>query len=341
MTIKPETLNLLYNSIIMTISKRYGWLLVLVILLGACKSKKVSLAGDELVEVVDFIDFFPDIKLPYQVADSNLLKKEKDSLLISYRVFTQFVPDTILIKIFGKNTKPKIYATGKAKGDETYLFAKTLSGDKRTALVLSFDKENQFIAAMTLLSLDQSAATQQTSSMDNRYTLTKTVYRKNADGSISEGKDVYVLNRGAKNFMLIMTDALDDKATEMTNPIDTVSRKQKYSGDYGTGRMNLVSIRDGRKNDRLSFFIHFEKSNGECTGELKGEAIIKSPSLAEYREGGDPCILQFRFTSSSITVKELEGCGSRRGLRCSFDGTYPRRKGIRPKTAKSKTKSEK
>ena len=326
----------------MTICKKYGWLFVLVILLAAsCKSKKASLAGDEPVEIVDFIEFFPDINLPYQVADSNLLKKEKDSLLISYKVFTQFVPDTILNKIFGKNAKPKIYPMGKAKGEETYLFAKTLSGDKRTALILSFDKKNQFIAAMPLLSLDQSAATQQAGSMDSRYTITKTVYRKNADGNINEGKDVYVLNSGAKNFMLIMTDALDDKATELTNPIDTVSRKQKYTADYGSGMMNLVSIRDGRKSDRLSFFIHFEKSNGECTGELKGEAIIKSPLLAEYREGGDPCILQFRFTSSSVTVKELEGCGSRRGLRCSFDGIYQRKKEIKSKTAKPKTKSGK
>lgn len=324
----------------MTLCKRFGWLLFFLFLLAACKSKKVSLAGDEPVEIGDFIDFFPDTKLPYLVADSNLLKKEKDSLLISYKVFTQFVPDSILHKIFGKNAKPKIYPMGKAKGDETYLFAKALSGDKRTALVLGFDKENQFIAAMSLLSLDQSAATQQAGSLDNRYTLTKTVYRKNADGNISERKEVYVLNSGAKNFMLIMTDALDDKATELTNPIDTVSRKQKYTADYGTGKMNLVSIRDGRRNDRLSFFIHFEKNNGECTGELKGEAIIKSPSLAEYRQGGDPCILQFRFTSSSVTVKELEGCGSRRGLRCSFDGTYPRKKAGKPKI-KSKTQSGK
>ncbi|MEP7372433.1 MAG: hypothetical protein ABI675_03520 [Chitinophagaceae bacterium] len=325
----------------MSVCKKYGWLLFLVILMAACKSKKVSLSGDEPVEVGDFIDFFPDTPLPYLVADSNLLKKEKDSLLISYKIFTQFVPDTILHKIFGKNAKPKIYPMGKAKGEETYLFAKTLSADKRTALVLSFDKKNQFIAAMPLLSLDQLPATQQTGSMDSRYTFTKTVYRKNADGNISEGKDVYVLNSGAKNFTLIMTDALDDNATELTNPIDTFSRKQKNTADYGTGKMNLVSIRDGRKNDRISFFIHFEKNNGECTGELKGEAIIKSPSLAEYREGGDPCILQFRFTSASVTVKELEGCGSRRGLRCSFDGTYPRKKEIKSKSTKAKTKSGK
>lgn len=320
----------------MALFRKYSLFIFFIILIAGCKSKKATLSGDEPVEIIDFIAFFPDTKLPYLVADSTLLKKEKDSLLISYTVFKQFVPDSILSHVFGKTAKPKIYPLAKSIGDETYLFAKAIAGNKRAALVLGFDKKNQFIAAMPLLSLDQSSATKQTAIMDSRFTLTKNLFRKNKDGTMSEGKDVYVLNSSAKSFMLIMTDALDDKPTELANPIDTISRKQKYAADYGTGKMNLVSIRDGRKKDRFSFFIHFEKSNGECTGELKGEAIIKSPSMAEYREGGDPCILQFKFTSSSVSIKELEGCGSRRGLRCSFDGTYPRKKDIKPQPVKAK-----
>jgi hypothetical protein len=140
--------------------------------------------------------------------------------------------------------------------------------------------------------------------------------------------------------MLIMTDPLEDNVTELINPIDDLSRKNKYAADYGTGKMNLVSIRDGRKSDRLSFFVHFDKSSGACTGDLKGEAIIKSAAIAEYREGGDPCVLRFSFTSSTVTVKELEGCGSHRGLRCSFDGIFIRKKGPKP-AAKKQTKKTK
>src|SRR5688572_7091709 len=309
--IKQETLNLLRNINIMELFRRYYLLLFVVILMIACKSKKVSLSGDEQVAVGDFIEFFPDVKLPFQVADSNLLSNENDSLLISYKVFTQFVPDSILTKIFGKNVTPKIYPMGKTEQDEKYLFAKALSGTKRTALLICFEKNDQFLAAMPLLSLDQSASTQQTGIVDSRYSITRTVLRRNADGSTNEGKEVFVLNNAAKNFMLIMTDALDDKVTELTNPIDTFSRKQKFTADYGSGKLNLVSIRDGRKSDRLSFFIHFDKDKGQCTGELKGEAIIKSPTVAEYRESGDPCVMRFNFTSSSVTIKELEGCGSR------------------------------
>ena len=36
----------------------------------------------------------------------------------------------------------------------------------------------------------------------------------------------------ARNFMLIMTDAMDDNVTELINPIDTFPRKHKLQADY-------------------------------------------------------------------------------------------------------------
>ncbi len=316
----------------MAVFKKYLTLLLVLALMAGCKGKKKpSLSGEDPVDITDFIAFFEQVKLPYQFADTSLQKKEKDSLLISYKVFTLFVPDSILTKVYGKGVKPKIYSLGKAEvpDAESYLFIKTVTNDKRAVFILSFDKKNKFIAGMPVLRPDQNAATAQSVTMDKRFTITKTVQRKNRDGNLSEGKDVYVLNTEAKNFMLIMTDALDEKVTELINPIDTLPRKHKLSADYGTGKMNLVSIRDGRKADRLTFFVHFEKDNGECTGELKGEAMFKSANTAEYREGGDPCVLTFIFSSSSVTLKE-QNCGSRRGLKCSFDGSFGRRKWVKP-----------
>ncbi len=321
--------------------KKFFLIIMGLFLFASCKPKKASLTGDEPVEISDFIDFFPEKKLPFTVADTSLLKKDKDSLLIGYKVFTQFVPDSLIVGIFGKTVKPKIYPLAAIRGDETYLISKMMSGDKRLAFVTVFDKKDQFIAGMPLLRVDQTSATQQSVTIDRGLSLTQNVLRKNADGSMSDGKDVYILNKDAKAFTLIMTDALDDKVTELINPIDTASRKQKFTADYGSGKMNLVSFRDGRKSDRLSFFIHFEKNNGECTGELKGEAILKTNTRAEYREPGEPCSLQFDFTNSAVTVKELGGCGSRRGLRCSFDGSYTRKKeAVKTKTTKGKKSSK-
>mgnify|MGYP007022264327 CR=1 FL=1 len=314
--------------------RKYIILFLALAIIGGCKheKKKPSMTGDDKVEAVDFIDFFKPVKLPFIFADSNMARKEKDSLLLSYKVFTQFVPDSVLIKVYGK-TKPRIYAMGRAEagGAVTFLFVKTVSADKRTFLILCFDKKPQFVAAMQGLRPDQVSSTMQSVVIDRKFSITKNVLRRNADGTLSEGKDVYALSAETRNFQLVMTDALDDKQTELINPIDTLSRKHKWAADYTNGKMNLVSIRDGKRSDRLSFFIHFERNNGQCTGELKGDAIIRSANTAEYRVGGDPCVLKFIFSSSSVTLKEIEGCGSRRGIRCSFDGSFARKKEPKPK----------
>jgi hypothetical protein len=317
-------------------------LLSLAILIGCESKKKPSLAGEEPVEVSDFIDFFPAKKLPYQFGDTSLNKKENDSMLIGDKIFSQFVSDSFFTRVFGNGVKPKLYPMGKVKveGAENYLFVKAVSGEKKAGFVFAFDKKDNFMDGIQLVRVGQYPGAQQSLNMDKSYTINKSITRRNTDGTISEGKDVYGLSKDAGKFMLIMTDPLDDNVTELVNPIEDLSRKNKFAADYGPGKMTLVSIRDGRKNDRLSFFIHFEKSNGACTGDLKGEAIIKSSSTAEYREGGDPCVLRFSFTSSSVNVKELEGCGSHRGLRCSFDGTFARKKEAKPAPGKQTKKNK-
>lgn len=296
------------------------------------KKKKPSLSGNEIVEVSDFIESFPLKELPYQLADTSLRKKDNDSLLISNKVLLQFIPDSVVTKIIGKGSKQKMYPLGRVMSPEgvAYLFLKTVAGDKKSVLLFVFDKKQKFIAGITGLKPDNSILTGQFFGIDKRFSITKNVQQKNADGSISDGKDVYVLNEEAKTFTLIMTDALSEAITELINPIDTLSRKNKYAADYGPGKMNLVSIRDGRKPDRVTFFVHFDKDNGQCNGELKGEAFWRSSTTAEYREDGDPCVMKFVFTSSSVSIKE-ENCGSRRNnINCSFDGNFGRRKYVKP-----------
>ncbi|HEV8286702.1 MAG TPA: hypothetical protein VGQ09_20475 [Chitinophagaceae bacterium] len=314
------------------------WLIALisVVILFACKNKKkISLSGEDPVDIADFIESFEPINLPYQIADTSVPKKRKDSVLISYKVFTHLVPDTILNKVFGKGVKPKIYPMGRisAPNESNYLFVKALSSDRKAILIICFDKKNNFITGMPVLQPDANPATQQFFSIDKRYTLSKSIFRKNRDGTISEGKNVYVLNESSKSFMLIMTDALDEQTVELINPIDSFSRKNKYSGDYVKDKLNLVSVRDNKRPGRMTFFVHFERKNN-CTGELKGEAGFTSANTAVYRAAGDPCVLQFNFTSSSVTMIEKEGCGSHRGLDCVFGGTYPKKRESKKKELK-------
>src|SRR4030095_1764038 len=308
----------------------------------ACKSKKkVILSVDEPVDIKDFIESFQPLELPYQIADTSVSKKKADTSLISYKVFTHLVPDSVLAKVFGKEEKPRIYPMGRIAAPEqgTYLFVKALSADRKAALILCFDKKNNFLTAMPVMQPDASPATQQLFIIDKRFTLSKGITRKNADGTISDGKNVYVLNEPAQSFLLIMTDAFDEKTIEIINPIDSLSRKNKFSADYQKDKLNFVSIRDSRKAGRLIFFVHFEKKSN-CSGEMKGEANFTSANAAMYRASGDPCSLQFNFTSSTVTMKEIQGCGSHRGVDCIFEGTYPKKKEIKKKEQKPKKTSK-
>jgi hypothetical protein len=317
------------------------WLLFIIIVLACKHKKKISLSGDEPVNIKDFIESFQPVSLPYQVIDSEVAKKKTDTLLISYKVFTSLVPDTIIEKAFGKGEKPKIYPMARIGSDHaTYLFIKTFSSAHKAILVLCFDKKDNFITGMPVLQLDANPATQQFFVIDKRYTLSKNITRKNSDGSISDGKNVYVLNEPAKSFLLIMTDALDAQAVELINPIESLSKKNKFSGDYVKNKSNLVSIRDNKRPNRMTFFVHFEKKNN-CVGELKGEANFTAANTAEFHSPGDPCLLRFNFTPSAVTITEMEGCGSHRGVDCVFEGTFPKKKEPKKKETKSAKQASK
>ena len=308
-------------------------LLVLVFLLNSCQEKKkIILTGEEPVPASEFIAFFAPFSLPHTIADTVLKKKFADSLRISIPVIRALVPDSVYEKEYNKKSKPTFYAIGKVEvpDAEKYVFIRASSPEKRMVWVLAFDQQNNFRTAISLLQPSSRASIQQSLVMDRKYLLSQIQLRKNSDGSASEGKEVFVLNEAAGRFMLIMTEALEDKPTELINPIDTLAASRKYSADYTNGKMNLVSIRDGRKPDRVSFFIHFEKKEGNCVGELKGEANWKTPTRAEYRQAGDPCVLQFFFTSNGVRLQE-QNCGSRRNTGCLFDGSFVRKKSPRVK----------
>ena len=302
---------------------------------GCGNKKKPSLSGTDKVEVSDFIESFELIKPPYEVRDTSLNRKVSDSLLISNIVFNQFVPDSVLSMVVGKNAKPKIYLGKRVEIEtETYLFPKIIAGNKKAVIVLCFDSENKLKAWLPLLVPDANPATTQVSGLDKKNTFYRNISLKKPDGSTAEGREAYSYYQETGQFNLIAEDPLDDRVTEVINPIDTLQKKIKFSADYLKDKMNLVSIRDHTETGKLNFFIHIERNNGECTGELKGTANFTSASVAVYRQRGDACSLQFNFSSSSVTVKEVDACGAHRQLKCSFDGSFPRKKEAKPKTKK-------
>lgn len=314
---------------------RIGFVL-LVLLIAACNTKEKG-SGTTGFSYDMFSELFTSAALPYQISDAEVLRN-RDTTEIRSVEFAQFIPDSIKTKLFGRN-KVRYIAVAKIRASSkntTYYVIKAIAGNKRAALLMPFTNNN-FDAVFPFLIPDTDASTSQITSLDKSNGIFKNISQRKPGGSSVDGRDVYQYIPESKQFTLVLTNPLNSTA-ELINPIDTLPRKHKFSGDYIKDKKNFVSVRDGRSPSQLLVFIHIEK--GDCSGEIKSEILMTSGTTAVYKQSGDPCGLTFRFISSSLVVKEEGGCGSRRGLDCSFDGSFNKKKEAKPKTTKKKSSSK-
>lgn len=314
--------------------------IALLLLIGSCGDKKKQLVDTEDVTVTDFIDYFDEVKLPVHLADTVVAQPSPDSLRIGNKILSQFVPDSVFYPIFGKKTKTRVFPIGKAtiKGAETYILVKAISGEKRAAFALVFQPDS-FRAALPLVITTAKPAKNEMAqaNLDSKFTFTTLDQKFNADGSMLYNKKVYIYNNEGL-FNLILTESNDQSAArkKLQNPLDTLAATHKLSGDYWSGTRSLISLRDGRRAGTLRLFVHFEKENGACVGELKGEARITGNNSIQYTENDGPCVIDFKFSGTAVTMKELEGCGSYRDIKCFFEGRYVKKKKSTGSGAKKK-----
>jgi hypothetical protein len=308
--------------------KKYLFSLGFIVLLFACKDKKAALQAGDIVTAEDFVAFYPEVTLPYIIADTMLIKKPKDSMAIGFKTFTQFVPDSIWRKDFGKTATPKFYALARAteKQKETYLLTEAAMGNKRVVYLACFNKDNKFLKAMPLLKRGFDHYTSAYGLLDSKFQITTYRETKKAGGDVAYKRNIYFYDRNGDNFTLIVTEPNEDIIQDVTNPIDTMSANNKFSGDYVENARNFVSVRDGKNASEMIFFVHFEKNGGKCIGELKGSARFISPNVAQFVKSDNPCTMEFSFTGSKVTIKEKGGCGSYRDIQCFFNGSYWKKK---------------
>lgn len=302
-------------------------------ILCSCKGKK----GEEGFSYESFSELFPAAQSSYQISDADLLSN-KDTTVIRSSEFAKLIPDSTKEKLFGKTPRLKYIALArvKAPGKTSYYIVKAINGTKRIALLIPFTNE-RFDAVFPLLEPDHNSATTQVSTIDKSSAITKSISEKKRGGDVAEGREVYQYIPEAKQFTLLLTNPLNPKR-EVINPIDTLPKKHKFSGDYIKDKKNFVSVRDGRSASELLVFIHIEE--GECSGEVKGTLLLTSSTKGIYRQNGEPCQLSLQFSSNSVVVKEDGGCGSNRGLDCSFNGTYKKKKAVKPKSTKKRSSSK-
>ncbi len=319
------------------------WILIALLpfVFASCKGKKKLPVEDEPISTKDFIEMFPDIKPPYTLVDDSLERNTQDTSFISYTTFTGIVPDSVLTKAFGK-LKPKLYVIGKipVKKQETYLLLKAISAGQRAAYVLVFNKANQFVTGLPLMVQDNNPATKQSAIMDAKLSVTTNTQHTTSDGRLIYRKDAYAYISSAGAFALILKESNETETkNEIYNPIDTFPGKSKLAGDYRQNKLNMVSVRDNKKPGFITFFVHFEK-DGDCRGELKGEAKLSSAGKAVYRQPGDQCVLELAFKGNTVSLKE-DGCGSHRDIKCFFEGSFVRKSPAKPAPKSNKTLKKK
>jgi hypothetical protein len=302
--------------------------LIVIFLLFACKENRQRTIADADLTISDFIELAQQVKLPFIVHDSTLQKKENDSLALNLTVFQSFVPDSIFKKHYPSTKQLKLFLLGKSTDAQNwnYLFVKSISSKQRVVYMYYFNEKNAYVGTTVLLDNTDVSKVNRYIRIDGRYNIAFIKEQKTPTGELWSDETIYYMDANGK-MILTMTNSSKDKSDEiMGNPIDTLPRKNKYSADYSLDKKNLVSIRDGNTPKTFQFFIHFSKQNGECVGELKGEGEYIAAGKGVFHDKSSSCEILFTFGSSSVTIKESNGCGSFRDITCFFEGSYTRKK---------------
>lgn len=315
---------------------RYLVLLLMLFAL-ACKDKTASLSASQPVNTTDFFDAFKKLKLPYIIADTNLMKSA-DTTLISYEVFKQFIPDTALKSLGAKKPESlKIHPAGKIENEnEIYLLATITDGKKTSLITYLFDKKKHYLNHLLLLN-NQNHDNYVHSVNVNTEPTFLIVREKTENNQYSYTKNGYAYSKENKAFVEVINDSNEDeKSNEIINPIDTFAKKNKYSGDYVQDKKNFISVRDGNSASSYLFFLHVNKEDGECKGELKGKLTMVNETKAVFQQNGDPCVIDFTFEKNRVQVKERGSCGNYRGMTCMFNDSYKKKNPLPVKGKKKK-----
>jgi len=303
------------------------WHLLLLLVFAGCKQQPIDLSGDLPLKINDLVAVFPKINLPFVVADTNIIKVA-DTVTIGYKALQQFFPDSSLTQLVGSGKKFVIHPVGIIeKEKEDYLLMNFTNPKKLTRLaVFVTDKKNTYLASKELLNTDMDKQYTHAVSINREPTFLISKEKMGKENVVQFSRTGWVYN-SVGIFMVVINDSNQDpQKSNVINPIDTLPSKNKYSGDYVQDKKNFISLRDSKKPNMYTFFVHFEKNEGGCTGELKGEMKMKDAASAQYTENGDPCIIDFKFNGNRITLKEQGSCGNRRGIKCFFDDSFIKKK---------------
>jgi len=308
--------------------------LILATLIG-CSDKALDLSGETTIKPSDYVKAFTPIKGNYTISDTDFIKKA-DTIEIGLKALKQFMPDSAVQQIVKNEKKESIYPVGVIE-KETEKYFLILVKDKKTAKLFVYvtDQKLNYLGLKELLNNENKDAYARSVSINKEptFVISKETYTK--DKELKFSRSGWIFNAGA-GFMIVVNDSNETpQNNEIINPLDTLPSLAKLSGDYINNDKNFISIRDGKDAKNYLFFIHFEKNDADCIGELKGTLALSSPTAGQFTQNGDPCIIDFSFSGNTVMVKEQGTCGNHRGIKCFFDDSFTRKK---PSKSKKKQK---
>jgi hypothetical protein len=309
-------------------------LLILLALIG-CAETKTDLSGNTPLKINDFNAAFKNIDLPIRINDTNLVAFT-DTVEIGRKALAQFLPDSVVDAIAPKLLKnTSIFTVGKIeKETEYYLLLNNKDAKKQTVSVITFSKKNVFLGYQILTQFDLTQKGSQfygkTLLINKEPTFLIEENKLDPEQGLTHEKKGWAYTE--QGFRLIYLDANIKPAQKaILNPIDTLPTLNTFSGDYARDKKNFISLRDFGDANKYQFFLHFEKKEGSCVGELKG-LLNFNKNQATYSEKGDPCTIQFTITGNIIKIKEDGNCGNHRNMTCYFNDSYDKKR--KPKSKK-------
>lgn len=304
---------------------------LMLLLLVGCKSSVPDYSGNEKISAADFLKAFHELKLPVTIADT-ALQHFADTFAISKTVFTQFIPDSVLVAV-SETLKGNIiiHPAGIIHRKEQDFLLATFSSNKKINLaVFALDDKHKFLTASSILNNTRNDKYNHTVTITEEPTFILKKEKFAGDNTSLYSRNGFAYNVTTNSFTQVLHDSNEDTAknNEVINPIDTLPSTNKFSGDYIADKKNFISVRNGKNATSYMFFIHFEKTS-DCTGELKGTMTLTDEKNAVFTENGDPCVINFKFSNNSINIKEQGNCGNHRGITCPFNFTF--KKKVQPK----------
>ena len=140
---------------------KYLLLVLLSVLVVSCKSKKVSLAGNDDGElgVPEFIDYFQPLPLPYAVTDTILRRKEPEAASINYTTFHPAAAGQPADAVLRVDTVPGSMRSERSKFPKPrpMCWSNVSVAGRRMLYIFCFDRKDHYSAARPVLYSDNSS----------------------------------------------------------------------------------------------------------------------------------------------------------------------------------------